>query len=89
MNRGVYSIKNYLLSKGTAFAVIILFISTSFILSIEVTIADNQCPTSYGLSSFKQINITFESCNYTLYGEIYYPSNDTEIYPGIVFCEGM
>jgi dienelactone hydrolase len=39
-------------------------------------------------SSIKQVNISFESNKYTLYGEIYYPSNETEMYPGIVFCEG-
>jgi len=35
------------------------------------------------------ITITFESNNYTLYGEIYYPSDQSETYPGIVFCEGF
>lgn len=39
-------------------------------------------------SSIKQVNISFESSKYTLYGEIYYPSNESEMYPGIVFCEG-
>jgi len=32
--------------------------------------------------------ITFESNNYTLYGEIFYPSA-SGLYPGIVFCEGL
>ncbi len=35
------------------------------------------------------IDITFESNNYTLYGEIYYPSEQSGTYPGIVFCEGF
>lgn len=35
-----------------------------------------------------QINISFESGKFTLYGEIYYPTNVSEKYPGIVFCEG-
>ncbi|MCJ7572496.1 MAG: alpha/beta fold hydrolase [Candidatus Thermoplasmatota archaeon] len=35
-----------------------------------------------------QLNITFESCGYSLYGEIYYPTNKTDRFPGIVFCEG-
>ena len=33
--------------------------------------------------------VTFKSNNYTLYGEIYYPSQASETYPGIVFCEGL
>jgi dienelactone hydrolase len=37
----------------------------------------------------KQMNITFKSGNYELYGEIYYPANETRKYPGIVFCEGL
>jgi len=36
-----------------------------------------------------QINVTFNSSGYDLYAEIYYPSNSSDIYPGIVFCEGM
>ena len=39
-------------------------------------------------NSIKQVNISFESSKYTLYGEIYYPSNESGTYPGIVFCEG-
>ena len=44
--------------------------------------------TDFKPSFVKQINISFESGKYTLYGEIYYPNNETEIYPGIIFCEG-
>jgi len=39
-------------------------------------------------NSINQVNISFESNKYTLYGEIYYPSNESGMYPGIVFCEG-
>lgn len=39
-------------------------------------------------NSINQINISFESSDFLLYGEIYYPSNFTGICPGIVFCEG-
>jgi dienelactone hydrolase len=39
-------------------------------------------------NSINQINITFESSDYTLYGEIYYPSVEGVKYPCIVFCEG-
>jgi pimeloyl-ACP methyl ester carboxylesterase len=35
-----------------------------------------------------QINVTYESGNYTLYGEIYYPKDITKLYPAIIFCEG-
>jgi dienelactone hydrolase len=41
------------------------------------------------LESIDQIEISFESSNYTLYGKIYYPSQKSETYPGIVFCEGF
>lgn len=37
----------------------------------------------------EMITVTFESNTYTLYGEIYYPSDRSETYPGIVFCEGF
>lgn len=40
------------------------------------------------VSNINQLNISFESNNYTLYGEIYFPSNASETYPCIVFCEG-
>lgn len=36
----------------------------------------------------EQMNITFESSGYTLYGEIYYPLNVSGKCPGVVFCEG-
>jgi len=36
-----------------------------------------------------QINITFKSSKYELYGEIYFPKDDTKTYPCIVFCEGI
>lgn len=39
-------------------------------------------------NSINQVNISFESSNYTLYGEIFYPLNVSKTYPGIVFCEG-
>jgi predicted dienelactone hydrolase len=39
-------------------------------------------------TEINQINISFISSEYTLYGEIYYPSNFSRRYPGIVFCEG-
>ncbi len=44
---------------------------------------------SHQVNSIDQINVEFESSGYTLYGEIYYPSNGSGPYPGIVFCEGM
>jgi pimeloyl-ACP methyl ester carboxylesterase len=39
--------------------------------------------------NIETINITFESNNYTLYGQIYSPSEPSGTYPGIVFCEGL
>ncbi len=38
--------------------------------------------------TIEMINITFESNNFTLFGEIFYPS-EPGLYPGIVFCEGL
>jgi pimeloyl-ACP methyl ester carboxylesterase len=40
------------------------------------------------LYSYKVENITFRSSNLTLYGEIYFPDNKTQIYPGLIFVEG-
>jgi pimeloyl-ACP methyl ester carboxylesterase len=40
------------------------------------------------LTCIKQKRITFESGRHTLYGEIYYPADEKQKYPGIIFCEG-
>jgi dienelactone hydrolase len=40
------------------------------------------------VSDIYQINLTFESCGYSLYAELYYPKNTSGFIPGIVFCEG-
>lgn len=37
----------------------------------------------------QRMQVTFTSSNYTLYGELYYPSNASGTYPGIVCCEGF
>ena len=37
----------------------------------------------------EQFNTTFQSGKYKLYAEVYYPVDDTKIYPCIVFCEGF
>ena len=36
-----------------------------------------------------QLNVTFKSSEYELYGEIYCPKDTTKTYPCIVFCEGF
>lgn len=40
------------------------------------------------IEDINQINVTFNSGKYKLYGEIYHPTNDTKTYPCIIFCEG-
>ena len=77
-----------LLSKALVIGILIFFIVTSFIPFVVPIVAEDQYFTDYRPSYVRHINITFESGKYTLYGEIYYPANETEIYPGIVFCEG-
>jgi dienelactone hydrolase len=82
----------YILSKIITISLIpqIIFLST-----IGICTSVNSRTTN-GAFSFdekqtggvEKINVTFESCNYTLYGEIYYPSEKSQTYPGIVFCEG-
>lgn len=47
----------------------------------NILFVNSVCDTS-------QINITFESCGYSLYAELYYPKNISGVVPGIVFCEG-
>ena len=83
MNKNTFFIK-----KKIVIGILIFFIVTSFIPFVVPSVAEVQYKINYGLSNVRQTNITFESGNYTLYGEIYYPANETELYPGIIFCEG-
>lgn len=63
---------------------IILFCSVGFFHS-ETAVR----PEMKKIDAIETIPITFESSNYTLYGEIYYPYEQSGTYPGIVFCEGF
>jgi len=63
-------------------------ISSAFSISSKA-VKELSVDNSPQISSINQINVEFESSGYTLYGEIYYPSNGSGPYPGIVFCEGM
>ncbi|MCX6667606.1 MAG: alpha/beta fold hydrolase [Euryarchaeota archaeon] len=76
--------------------VFIKIISISFIFQIIVlstisAVASFNGRTTNAVVSFdvEKINVTFKSSNYALYGEIYYSSNGTGPFPGIVFCEGL
>jgi dienelactone hydrolase len=82
----------YILSKIITISLIsqIIFLST-----IGICTSVNSRSTDEAFSSdekqtggVEKINVTFESGNYTLYGEIYYPSEKSQTYPGIIFCEG-
>lgn len=53
----------------------------------EVLINDNFNNKQAG--EISQINITFNSSGYELYAEIYYPLNESNTYPAVVFCEGL
>lgn len=73
--------------------VISIIIFTLFLTISTVVVADNKANFDINLqdnqsNNIKNINITFESENYTLYGQIFYPS-ESGLYPGIVFCEGL
>jgi len=74
-----------LIKKALVISIIFLFIFSS----IRVNAFETSFLMDKELSSISQINVTFESSNYRLYGEIYYPSNESAIYPGIIFCEGF
>lgn len=81
--------RKVLYRKCLGLGILIFFVVTSFIPFVVPTVAEDQYSTDYKPSYVRHINITFESGKYTLYGEIYYPANETETYPGIVFCEGL
>lgn len=53
------------------------------------SVSNNSFYKDYQNEGFSQINISFESNNYRLYGEIYFPNNLSRTYPAVVFCEGM
>jgi len=69
--------------------VIISIIFLLIIPSIQLTASEISIPIDEEVASIEQISINFNSSNYTLYGEIYYPSNESAMYPGIIFCEGF
>jgi dienelactone hydrolase len=76
--------------------VFIKIISISFVFQIIVLSTIGAVASFNGITTnavvsidVEKINVTFESNNYTLYGEIYYSSNETGSFPGIVFCEGL
>jgi dienelactone hydrolase len=83
------------MKKKIVCAIILLFVLITCVSTINAT-RNNISPLSlkkteiYNDSepSIHRVNITFQSSGYVLYGEIYYPSNDSRSYPGIVFCEG-
>jgi len=77
----------YALSKIMAISLIAQIIILSTI-SADVSVDSRTLNVAFS-SDVEKINVTFESSNYTLYGEIYYPSNGTGPFPGIVFCEGF
>lgn len=65
---------------------IALFFTLQIFLSTTIIVIDAQNSEIYNI---EKIDVTFVSDDYQLYGEIYYPSNTTERFPGIVFCEGL
>ena len=76
--------------------IILLFLILYILVFSSIAVAipmQTSKKTIYGKEQYinyvNQINITFKSSNYTLYGEIYYPSKETGTYPGLVFCEGF
>jgi dienelactone hydrolase len=79
-------------NKSCKVGISIVIIQLLFISGIISALENDSLQQSYSTHeelSISQINVTFNSSGYELYAEIYYPSNSSEIYPGIVFCEGM
>ena len=70
------------------FTTIIIISVSSNIFNVAPALGDINCNISNKIE-ISTINISFESNTYTLYGEIYYPTDNTTKYPGIVFCEGF
>jgi len=68
----------------------ILLISLAFLFCIVGVIHSEKTLSSdiTKRDNIEKIYITFNSNNYTLYGEIFFPS-EPGVYPGIVCCEGL
>ena len=68
--------------------IVLILVFSSFTLSAK---SNNEEEILYKTDVFEieQINITFESNGYELYGQVFHPVNQTEKLPGIVFCEGI
>jgi len=77
--------KQYLLKIITIFLTALSIIG---VCASSITVGASFSSAKKIADGIDMINVTFESCNYTLYGEIYYPTNESNTYPGIVFCEG-
>lgn len=73
-----------MLSKTLSVSMIVLLCTVGFVRTEKAVSSDTK-----EIDNIEMINVTFESNNYTLYGEIYYPSEVSGTYSGIVFCEGL
>ena len=83
--------KNVLV-KFTIFFIIFHILSASISSTInanETIKITNDSFSEKQIDEVAQINISFKSGDYDLYGEIYYPSNNATLYPAIVFCGGV
>ncbi len=75
--------------KGLVLGIIVLLVGVSIIFPCECIKVEKRNLTTSGLSSINFMYVYFQSGKYNLYGEIFYPSNESQIYPGIIFCEGF
>jgi len=77
------------LRKGLVLGIIVFFVGASIAISGVGIGVEKRNLTTSSLSSINNIKVYFDSGKYTLYGEIFYPSNESRIYPGVIFCEGF
>lgn len=76
------------ISKCIFFLILILLLNGS-ILGDSIFLQEKTFNIStFEKSQIAKINVTFNFNNFTLYGEIYYPTNITKEIPGIILCQG-
>lgn len=84
-----------MIKKYSIYIIILILFTLNFlpiVYSIESPInniySNNKESIKFNKNSFNMINISFISCNLSIYSEIYYPTDETQKYPGLIFIEG-
>ncbi len=80
------------INKITIFTLFIIFLFLTQIFNSPLTastLSVKETNLEENLTEIENTSIYFTSSNYTLYGNIFHPTDDSKKYPCIIFCEGF